>query len=125
MTVHFERKLEMFRPRPSSLYTFPFAIEQAWLGVVSEEFADFERIPQGVSDPAAQGFYPKSAVSASSTIVPISSHSVGPHIVCSKSPPASCGCQMSLLLIVFDGVGRTHVRDLGILSRVAARAALT
>jgi hypothetical protein len=69
LTVHFERKLQMFRPRPSSLYTFPFAIEQAWLGVVSEEFADFERIPQGVSDPAAQGFYPKSAVSASSTII--------------------------------------------------------
>ena len=88
------------------------------------EFADFERIPQGVSGPAAQGFYPKSAVSANSTIIPISSHSVGPHIVCSKSPPASCGCQMSLLLIVFDGVGRAHVRDLGILSRVAARAAL-
>jgi len=118
----------MFRPRPSSLYTFGdsrHSANPAWLGVVSEEFADFERIPQGVSDPAAQGFYPKSAVSASSTIVPISSHSVGPHIVCSKSPPASCGCQMSLLLIVFDGVGRTHVRDLGILSRVAARAALT
>jgi hypothetical protein len=44
--------------------------EQVWLGVVSEEFADFERIPQNVSDPAAQGGYPKSAVSASSTIIP-------------------------------------------------------
>jgi deoxyinosine 3'endonuclease (endonuclease V) len=28
-------------------------------------------------------------------------------------------------LIVFDGVGRAHARDLGILSRIAARAALT
>jgi hypothetical protein len=102
LTLHFERELDVFRPRPSSLYTFPFTIEQAWLGVVSEEFADFERIPQGVSDPAAQGFYPKSAVSASSTIIPD-----------------------GLLLIVFDSVGRTHVRDLGILSRVAARATLT
>jgi hypothetical protein len=103
LTVHFERKLEMFRPRPSSLYTFPFAIEQAWLGVVSEEFADFERIPQGVSDPAAQGFYPKSAVSASSTTVPGG----------------------SLLLIVFDGVSRAHVHDVGILTEFFARAALT
>ncbi len=31
------------RPRPSSLYTF--GTRTAWLGVVSREFAEFERIP--------------------------------------------------------------------------------
>jgi hypothetical protein len=101
----------VFRSRPSSLYTFENSHRSAnpvWLGVVSEEFADFERIPQAVSHPAAQGFYPKSAVSANSTIIPCFARILRVH----------------LLLVMFDGVGRAHVRDVGILSGVTTRAAL-
>jgi hypothetical protein len=107
LTVRTEEKPGAVRSRPSSLYTSPSVSEQVWLGVVSEEFADFERIPQNVSDPAAQGGYPKSAVSASSTIIPDG-------IV-----------DDSLLLIVFDGVSRAHVHDVGVLTEFFTRTPLT
>jgi|ERR1700683_4178738 hypothetical protein len=98
----------MFRPRPSSLYTFETrrSANPAWLGVVTA------RAPESSPTLSAsrRAFpilrlrgYSKSAVSASSTTVPGG----------------------SLLLIVFDGVSRAHVHDVGILTEFFARAALT
>jgi hypothetical protein len=52
--------------------------------------------------------YPKSAVSASSTIIP-------------RFDKLSA---TGLLLVVFDGVGRAHVRDVGILTEFFARKTL-
>ena len=62
--------LHVGRARPVST---PSRLSRAWLGVVMrcrEEFAEFERIPIVVSGRSAQ-FHVKSAVSASSTIIPL------------------------------------------------------
>jgi hypothetical protein len=81
------------RPRPSSLYTFrPRA---AWLGVVSEESAEFERIPRIVSGPAAPK---KSAVSTDSTIIP--KH--GRFAIFGASPSGLSMCQAHVIQNRYD-----------------------
>jgi hypothetical protein len=92
----------MFRPRPSSLYTFPFVLNRLGSALSVKSSPTLSASHRAFPTLRLRGFIPS--------------------LLCLPVPPSS---QMNLLLIVFDGVGRTHVRDLGILSRVAARAALT
>jgi hypothetical protein len=72
----------------------------------------------------------KSAVSASSTTVPGFAFPSHAPVAASTTLRYARGDKKArsmswLLLIVFDRVGRAHVRDFGVLSRIAASAALT
>lgn len=67
-----------------------------------EEFTDFERIPHGVSDRAAQGVLPQVCC-----VYRFHHH------------------PMALLSIVFDSVCRAHMRNVWVLSCIATCAALT